>query len=202
MGRRCTHRTALAELTGAVNVFWHEIDGALHGDNTDVGGFDAMARSLGVTQRRAVVACLGAGGAAAAGAAAVEGWPGARVQVWSRTEARARSLAARFASVASATETVEAALVGATVVVNATPVGLHDEQHPAPLAAIARDACVMDLVYRRGETAWVREARARGHAAADGREMLLHQGALAFVRWFGFAPDLDVMRRALAEAGA
>src|SRR5690606_18598416 len=71
-----------------------------------------------------------------------------------------------------------------------TPIGLEDERHPAPLDRLRGDAVVMDLVYRRGETAWVRAARERGHRAADGLEMLIAQGAHAFERWFGFAPDV------------
>ena len=51
----------------------------------------------------------------------------------------------------------------------------------------------MDLVYRRGETAWVRQVRARGLRAVDGLPMLIEQGALAFERWFGEPPDRRAM---------
>jgi shikimate dehydrogenase len=57
---------------------------------------------------------------------------------------------------------------------------------------------VLDLVYRRGETAWVRAARARGHRALDGLDMLVEQGALAFVRWLGREPDRAAMRAAIS----
>ncbi|MBC7895414.1 MAG: shikimate dehydrogenase, partial [Cytophagaceae bacterium] len=56
---------------------------------------------------------------------------------------------------------------------------------------------VMDLVYRVGDTALVRAARAHGLRAIDGREMLLHQGAAAFRCWFQRDPDLTIMRNAL-----
>jgi shikimate 5-dehydrogenase len=60
---------------------------------------------------------------------------------------------------------------------------------------------VLDLVYRAGETRWVREARAAGRVAADGREMLIRQGAAAFERFFpGTAAPIDVMRGAVARA--
>ena len=60
-----------------------------------------------------------------------------------------------------------------------------------------RDAAVFDLAYRIGETAFVRDARARGLKAMDGLAMLVEQGALAFERWFGVAPDREVMWKAI-----
>ena len=69
---------------------------------------------------------------------------------------------------------------------------------PVDVAAIPNEAVVLDLVYRRGGTPFVRAARTRGLRAADGLVMLLEQGALAFERWFGIVPDRELMRRALA----
>ena len=89
------------------------------------------------------------------------------------------------------------ALDGATLVVNATPIGLHDDEHPVAIDRLPRGAAVFDLVYRTGETSWVRSARDSGHRAADGEGMLVEQGALAFERWFGIEPDRDAMWRAL-----
>ncbi|MEO6444309.1 MAG: shikimate dehydrogenase [Gemmatimonadaceae bacterium] len=196
----CARLSATARRTGAVNTFRTATDGTLDGHNTDVAGFQAMADSLGVVREGARVVCLGAGGAAAAVCAAVEAWPRVSVRLLARTSARALSLAARFGFHVSATVLPAEALADATVIVNATPAGLADDDHPVALSVIPRDACVMDLVYRPGETAWVRAARTRGHRAADGREMLLHQGAAAFEIWFGIQPDLRVMRAALEHA--
>jgi shikimate dehydrogenase len=195
----CRRLSAVAQRVGAVNTFWHE-DGALIGDNTDVAGFDAMARQLlGDRPADLRVLLLGAGGAAAAVCTAVAGWAGARLMVWARRPEGAQALAARFRSVSVVLDPAAAA-PSADVVVNATPVGLADDAQPVAVDHLSRDAAVMDLVYRAGETAWVRAARAAGHRAADGREMLIAQGAHAFERWFGIAPDIAVMRRALAEA--
>jgi shikimate dehydrogenase len=190
--------TAPARRTGAVNTFWH-VDGMLHGDNTDVAGFEHQVRSaLGRLPEAARVALFGAGGAAAAVCAAVESWAGARVLVWNRSPHRAHALAARFPDLVEITHSAADALRGATLVVNTTPVGVTDDMVPVPLALVPRDAAVMDVAYRRGETPLVRAARAAGLRAADGVEMLIAQGALAFERWFGFPPDDGAMRAALA----
>ncbi|MBW3573094.1 MAG: shikimate dehydrogenase, partial [Gemmatimonadetes bacterium] len=57
----------------------------------------------------------------------------------------------------------------------------------------------LDLVYAAGETRWVHAVRAHGLPAADGKEMLIQQGAAAFRRWWGMDPPVDAMRAALEE---
>ncbi|MDF1501491.1 shikimate dehydrogenase [Roseisolibacter sp. H3M3-2] len=190
---RCDVRSAVAERVGAVNTWWRAPDGALVGDNTDVAGVAAaVAERLGRAPDAPVVALLGAGGSAGAVLAAAERWPGARVRVWSRTADRARALAERFGAEVAASPAQ--AVRGASLVVNATPLGLRDDDpFPVAAASLESDAAVLDLVYRRGETAWVRAARALARPAADGLTMLIAQGAAAFTRWFGVPPDLDAM---------
>ena len=190
-------RTAVAERAGAVNTFWVE-DGALVGDNTDVAGFAALVQNVkGSLAQNARVALLGAGGAAGAVMTAIEQWRGVRVRVWSRSEARRNALVKRFASIAEVASTAEDAVRDATMVVNATPVGMVDDAQPIPVSMLPRRATVIDVVYRRGGTSWVNAAQSAGHIAADGKEMLLAQGAAAFERWFGMRPDLRAMREAL-----
>jgi shikimate dehydrogenase len=211
---RCDRLTSVASRAGAVNTFWTDTDGTLTGDNTDVGGVEALARHvLGRAPANLRIALVGAGGSAAAVLAAAERWPGCYVAVWSRTSERAHALATRFDGVAHATRTLDDAVRDADLVVNATPVGLHGEDVPVDPHVLRKGAAVMDLVYRRdaiaevtrgaaptlrrAETPWVRRSRERGLRAADGLVMLVEQGALAFERWFGVAPDRDVMWNAV-----
>jgi shikimate dehydrogenase len=194
----CARVTDVARRVGAVNTFWTEQD-ELVGDNTDVAGFQALAAPLlGNVAPPVRLALLGAGGGAAAVCAAMGAWRGARVRVFNRHPDRASRLAARFPEGVVVAESARDAVADANVVVNATPVGLLGNELPVPIATLRRDAVVMDLAYRPNETAWVRAAREAGHVAADGLEMLVAQGAYAFERWFGFAPDVAAMRAALA----
>jgi shikimate 5-dehydrogenase len=63
----------------------------------------------------------------------------------------------------------------------------------APRAEVA-----LDMVYQVGETAWIREVRSRVRRAADGRAMLVAQGAAAFECWFPGRPaPMEVMRAAV-----
>lgn len=195
----CATLTPLAKRVGAVNCFWTQ-NGLLAGDNTDVAGFNALTYAvLGNIPRSARVALIGAGGAAAAVLAAVEQWEDAQVKVFARSAEKATALAARFNTFAEVTATASDALRDATIVVNATPVGMTDDRHPFPLDLVPERAAVLDLVYRTGGTAWTLAARERGHRSADGLAMLLAQGAAAFERWFGIEPDLTAMRMAVLK---
>jgi shikimate dehydrogenase len=197
----CDGLTSVARRAGAVNTFWCE-DGRLIGDNTDVGGFAAVAGNVlggSVDARSISVAVLGAGGAAAAVLAAVERWRGAHARVFSRSPDRTRRLCARFGGLADPAETADDAVHAAAVVVNATPIGLADDAMPIDPGKLERGAAVIDLVYRRGGTEWTRAAARLGLRATDGTAVLLEQGALAFERWFGVPPDRDAMREALSR---
>ena len=195
---RCARLTTLAERVGAVNTFWVE-DGSLVGDNTDVGGFLEM---LTATAPDAIV--RGPLPCSVPVAPPPRCWSrseklGSRTfACMRRSSSRARSLSARFPT-ARAASTVEDAVRGAALVVNATPLGLDGQSIPIDVALLDHDAALLDLVVRRDETPVVRAARARGHRAADGLDMLLGQGALAFERWFGIAPDRAVMRASVAR---
>jgi shikimate dehydrogenase len=194
----CDHVTNIAERAGAVNTFWVQ-DGALIGDNTDVAGFDFAARDLLESARAEVprtVALIGAGGAASAVAAAVRDWDGTELVIWSRKPAQAEALAHRFA-LARAESDLSSAVKGADLVINATPMGMADDELPVPIAALPRKCPVLDLVYRQGETAWVRAARNAGHPASDGLPMLVEQAARSFRRWLGVEPNREVMWGAL-----
>jgi shikimate dehydrogenase len=198
MAALCDSLTPLAGRTGAVNTFFLE-GSTLVGDNTDVGGFDASARALlGRMPTGLIVGVIGAGGAAAAVLAAVERWPGCGVFVWNRDPSRADRLTSRFGAIARPAALLE--IGTADLVVNATTLGMRDSDPlPIDLSRLGGDRAVIDLVYRPGETRLVREARARGLRATDGLTMLLEQGALAFERWFGVAPDRGAMRAELAS---
>lgn len=193
----CARRTAIAERVGAVNTFWTE-QGGIVGDNTDVGGFSyAVERLLGRRPEGLRVGMLGAGGAAAAVCAAVEQWPDSRVLVHARTRERAEQLAARFAGVVTVVESEMHTVRGMDLLVNATPLGLDGALMPIAPGSIPDSTAVLDLTYRRGRTPFVKACRARGLSADDGLPMLVEQGALAFERWFGAAPDREVMWRAI-----
>ena len=59
---------------------------------------------------------------------------------------------------------------------------------------------VVDLLYRPAVTPLQATARAAGAVATNGLGLLLHQAGLAFERWTGQVPPLDVMSAAAVAA--
>ncbi len=191
----------IATKVGAINTFRTLRSGDLIGDNTDVVGFTALARlAIGEIPDGARLAVIGAGGAARAVLAAVETWNDARVTVHARRLDATRELVERFKSFARAESLSLDNPLDCDIVVNATTIGLADESLPLPLELLPQSAAVLDLVYRPGETAWVRAARASGRVASDGLPMLVEQGAASFEIWFDIAPDREAMWKAVKEA--
>lgn len=179
---------------GTCNTFWLT-DGAIRGDNTDVDGVaDALDR-LEAPASRWLVAGTGGGARAVVAAAVLRG---AAVAIRSRDATRRASFE-RWAQTQGASL---APSLRCEVLINTTPLGLHAGDHLPVAVEEAPDARVaLDLVYARGETAWVRLMRQEGLRAADGRAMLVAQGAAAFRRWFPDEdPPLDVMRAAVGDA--
>ena len=92
-----------------------------------------------------------------------------------------------------------AAVQQADLVVNATSLGLNEgDELPLPAEWLTPRQAVYDIVTH--PTPLQAAARERGCQAADGRAMLLWQGAYAFEKWFGSMPDTAAMRAALDQA--
>jgi len=202
--------TEEARLVGAVNTLTWEGRGEgaprLEGHNTDAVGLErALAEDVG-SLHGARALLVGTGGAARAAAVALVR-SGARVVVAGRDP---RGCAAILDVVAAVDQVgggaggivdlldevaLSAALSGATLVLNATSLGMDGEHLPSPLEALRPDQVAYDLVYGR-TTPFVAAARAAGAPVHDGLGMLVHQAAEAFARWSGEIAPVEVMRAA------
>ncbi|MEP6589647.1 MAG: hypothetical protein ABJC19_00560 [Gemmatimonadota bacterium] len=184
--------SARVRTLGAANLFGSDASGLCLG-NTDVDGILAALDAIGGAAGPWCIVGTGGSARAAAGAAMERG---VSIAVKSRDPARATA----FGEWATARGLALADPDACRVVINATPQGLQDDD-PMPLDPARLDGCeaVLDLTYRaEGTTAWVRACRAHGLNAADGREVLVHQGAASWALWFPEQrPPLDVMRAAL-----
>jgi shikimate dehydrogenase len=179
---------------GACNVFWSE-DNAIVGGNTDVEGVVRALEPLQPPPGPWLIVGTGGGARAAAVAAARCGAP---VAISSRSAERAGAFERWCADRGPKAVAAEAC----RVVINATPLGLRaDDPLPYDPSALPNVEVALDMVYRTGETPWVRAMRASRRRAADGRGMLVAQGAGALHRWFpGVEPPTEIMRAAVDAA--
>jgi shikimate dehydrogenase len=191
-----------ARAVGAANTLW--LDGVLRSTNTDVEGFlhnlDACAPGWDRNGGTAVV--LGAGGAARAVIYGLLERGTRRIVAINRTPRRTQDLRERFGTQIATADWAErdASLTDASLLVNATTLGMHGQPDLAiDIGRLPAAAIVADLVYVPLDTPLLRAARARGLRTADGIGMLLHQAVRGFLLWFGKEPEITNELRDLLE---
>lgn len=197
---------------GAVNTVVAR-NGRLTGHNTDWFGFhaDLRRRFDDRPERLSQVAVIGAGGAGRAICYALAMAGAGRLRLYDKAEGKAAAVAEALAGV-SATELtavgdLEAALAGATGIVNATELGMIGKPGTAVPADLLRSGLwVGEVIYTPLETELVKAALARGLEVMTGDGMNLYQGIESFRLITGLEPDVGFMtrtyRRLLAEAEA
>lgn len=152
-----------AERIGSVNTIIRRADGTLYGDNTDVYGFEAMARRGGFLPMNGKTVVLGSGGASASVCEALRRMQAGTVTVISR------SGPFHYGNLDLQKD--------AEYLVNTTPVGMfpHVDEQPVDLRAFPGIKGVLDIIYRPAETMLLRQARELGIKRCNGLYMLVAQ---------------------------
>jgi shikimate dehydrogenase len=171
--------------------------GGVRAENTDGAGLIAALADLDVSPAGAVIAMIGAGGAAA-GALEALTRAGASIRLVARRPAAARALRARLPATRRGKVAVSAwnraaladALAGASVLISAVPaVAWGDDDLCAGLASLAPRTAVLEMAYG-APTPLARAVRPITDRYADGLGMLVHQAARAIELALGHAPPL------------
>ena len=187
-----------ARRIGAVNAIINSA-GRLLGANTDgKGALKALEEVTAISGKKVVL--LGAGGAARAITFALID-AGAEIVILNRTEEAARVLAKAAQTRAGSFAMLEQEIQDASVVINATPVGMTPNERESPVKSglLSSEMVVMDIVSAPKETLLLREAKARGCKIVYGERMLFWQGALKFKLYTGLEPPVEVMEKALSR---
>ncbi len=182
---------------GAVNTVVNR-EGKLTGFNTDwLGALTALKAQTAIRGKHFLI--LGAGGAARAIAFGIVE-EGGRITLTDVDARRAAALARDLGAEAIPLQAL--AQRPASILINATPIGMEPQGEEIPLSPdlLGRFALVMDIVYRPLQTRLLREARARGCATIDGLQMLIHQATAQFELWTGRPAPLETMSRAAYAA--
>ena len=181
-----------AERAGAVNTLTFTAD-EISGDNTDGAGLVRdIETNLGFSLTGKRILLLGAGGAARGVIAPLLACQPAGLTIANRSADKAQVLAEQFSDLAAVDAGNFAKTAGGSfdVVINATSASLAGEALPLPAGIFAPGSLAYDMMYGKGETPFLAQARAQGAAhMADGLGMLVEQAAEAFLVWRGVRPD-------------
>lgn len=181
-----------ARLAGAVNALKFDGD-RIRAQNFDgLGLVNDIQRNLGVSLKGKRVLICGAGGATRGAILPITQQQPAVLAVANRSADKAHLLKADFAAHTVLQTGGYADLAGETfdVVLNATSTGLSQDALPLPEGVFAPGALAYELVYGKGLTPFLQQARAAGVAQlVDGVGMLVEQAAEAFEWWRGVRPD-------------
>jgi shikimate dehydrogenase len=195
---------------GAVNTVLKQ-DGRLVGANTDAAGFGRALAEAGYTPGTGEAVMLGAGGAARAVGCALLTAGVQHLAIFNRDAPRATALASaltgagptpgsRVDAFALDAPELDAHLARCELLVNTTAIGMRPGECLLRPEQVPARALVVDIIYRPAETALLAAAARRGARTQNGLPMLVYQAAVAFERWTGRQPPLDVMFAAARQA--
>lgn len=198
-----------AQRIGSVNTV-RVRDRKLEGFNTDAYGFEtALFEEGGVRLAGKRIFVMGAGGASRAVCfqSALSG--AEELVIADVLSGRAEALAGAVSEAVPGCRVftcpvegkrIEKALEGKDLFVNATPIGMKEDD-PSLIRTewLSPGTTVFDVIYNPLETRLLREAKARGFTAVNGIGMLVHQGARAFEIFTGRKPPVASMLKVLRE---
>lgn len=187
-----TRREPAAEMVGASNCLKFE-DGEIIAENFDgVGLRIDIERNMGFPMTGKRVLVLGAGGASRGVLHPFLDAGPASLTIANRTASKAEALAALVSGRGNVTGCGFADLDGQAfdILVNGTSASQSAAGLPLSDGVFAPGALAYDMVYGRGLTPFLRQARAAGVARiADGVGMLVEQAAESFQWWRGVRPS-------------
>jgi shikimate dehydrogenase len=185
----CDRVASEAERAGSVNTIAREGREAV-GHSTDI---TAVRECWQTMPEAGPILILGAGGAAAATAVALENR--GTLYIASRKFGSGSGLADRLGIELG--EVHWGVPVVMARVVNSTPLGMKGEPLPENVLALASG--LLDMPYAAAQTPAVARARELGIPVVDGLELLLTQAGHGFRLWTGMAAPLDAMRQAVGN---
>ncbi|MGH9898530.1 MAG: type I 3-dehydroquinate dehydratase [Pyrinomonadaceae bacterium] len=163
-------------------------------DTTDTEVVTLAIEELGIDVKGKKAAVVGCGGAGRVIAAALD-QAGAQVTLVNRGQERGvkavEVLGLPFMLLS------EFSVEDFSIIVNATPVGRDDDELPFEVDRLSKDALVIDLVYRQGNTPLITKTLAMGNNVIAGKEVLIIEVRRQFQMMTGLEMPDDLAHRVL-----
>jgi shikimate dehydrogenase len=193
--------TPTAQIAGACNAILLRPDGSLLGDQFDGAGFTRGVERKGKKLKGARAFVLGSGGVGSAIAASLAAAGVSELALFDPHTEAVEALAGRLRKYYSAlvVKTGSNDPAGYDVVVNATPLGMKDDDPlPFSIDRISPDAFVGEVVMKSEYTPLLRAAKAKGCAVQVGTDMLFEM-IPAYLEFFGFGTATPDQLRAVSQ---
>jgi shikimate dehydrogenase len=190
-----------ARIAGACNAVLRRADGTLAGDMFDGDGFVRGVVRKGRTIAGARALVVGSGGVGSAIAASLAAAQVGGLGVFDANTATADALAARLCThyPRLRVDTGSNDPAGYDIVVNATPLGMNDNDPlPMDVDRISPNAFVGEVVMKQQFTPFLRAAQAKGCTTQVGVDMLFEQ-IPAYLEFFGFPTTTPEELRSVAR---
>lgn len=185
-------------LIGATNTV-SNTDGVLKGYNTDMDGFLEPIKKRSIQLKNTKTVLIGAGGAARAIIAAFAKEGVESISIANRTKENAITISKFANKLGIHTDIISLEMIKPDAdynfIVNASSIGLKNEQSPVPIEAIKKNATVFDIVYMPMNTDLIKKAKEKGANVIYGYEMLLGQAVRAFEIWHNKPAPFEAMKK-------
>jgi len=174
--------------TNSVNTIFNK-DGKIHGDNTDVYGFEKSIITNKINLKGKSALIFGAGGVVSSIIYALLKLKIKKIFISNRTLENAKLIKKKYNLV----EIIEwGELENCDLFINSTSVGLKTgDSLELNFKNLEENKIFYDVIYNPRKTSFLLEAEKNGHKIINGRDMFLYQAQKAFNLWHNFTPAID-----------
>ena len=176
-----------AKKTNSVNTICTEEDKII-GHNTDIAGFELALRYINYDVKRKKAFIIGAGGVSPSIIFALQNMGCENIHLTNRTFEKAEKIKETFKDIIIQKW---GDIPEFDVVINATSVGLKNENFDIDLNKFGNDKFFYDVIYNPSETNFLKEAKLNCNKTENGKMMFIYQAHQSFALWNKVLPKID-----------
>ena len=176
-----------AKKTNSVNTICTEEDKII-GHNTDIVGFELALRYINYEVKRKRALIIGAGGVSPSIIYALKNMGCEKIYLTNRTFEKAEKIKETFNDIIVQKW---GDIPEFDIVINATSVGLKNENFDFDLNKFGNNKFFYDVIYNPSETNFLKVAKLNGNKTENGRMMFIYQAHQSFALWNKVLPKID-----------
>ena len=176
-----------AKKTNSVNTICTEEDKII-GHNTDIAGFELALRYINYDVKRKKALIIGAGGVSPSIIFALKNMGCENIHLTNRTFEKAEKIKETFNDIIIQKW---GDIPEFDIVINATSVGLNNENFDLDLNKFGNNKFFYDVIYNPSETNFLKEAKLNGNKTENGKMMFIYQAHQSFALWNKVLPKID-----------